>query len=77
MSQLSTLQDWQSAYAQGQFKLDDLYDYVGSISNDDYAWIEIASQQQLEVQIELLLNQDPAQFPLYGIPFAVKDNIDV
>jgi len=75
--QLSTLQDWQSAYAQGQFKLDDLYDYVGSISNDDYAWIEIASQQQLEVQIELLLNQDPAQFPLYGIPFAVKDNIDV
>ncbi len=77
MSQLSTLQDWQSAYAQGQFKLDDLYDYVGSISNDDYAWIEIASQQQLEVQIELLLNQDLAQFPLYGIPFAVKDNIDV
>lgn len=77
MPQLSTLQDWQSAYAQGQFKLDDLYDYVGSISNDDYAWIEIASQQQLEVQIELLLNQDPAQFPLYGIPFAVKDNIDV
>ncbi|MFW2153783.1 amidase family protein, partial [Acinetobacter gyllenbergii] len=27
--------------------------------------------------IELLVNQDPAQFPLYGIPFAVKDNIDV
>ncbi|MCU4413920.1 allophanate hydrolase [Acinetobacter sp. WU_MDCI_Axc73] len=77
MPQLSTLHDWQQAYAQGQFKLRDLYDYVRTISNDDYVWIEIASQQQLEVQIEWLIHQDPAQFPLYGIPFAVKDNIDV
>ena len=77
MPQRSTLHDWQHAYAQGQFKLRDLYDYVGSISNDDHAWIEIASQAQLEQQLQALLEQDPAQLPLYGIPFAVKDNIDV
>lgn len=77
MPQRSTLHDWQHAYAQGQFKLRDLYDYVGSISNDDHAWIEIASQAQLEQQLQTLLEQDPAQLPLYGIPFAVKDNIDV
>ena len=77
MQQLSTLQDWHRAYAQEQFKLNDLYDYVAAMGNDDHAWIEIASQSQLKAQIEGLLNQDPQQFPLYGIPFAVKDNIDV
>ncbi|WP_130802169.1 allophanate hydrolase [Acinetobacter ihumii] len=77
MQHLSTLQDWQTAYAQGRFKLNDLYDYVSTICNDDHAWIEIASKQQLETQIESLENQDSAQLPLYGIPFAVKDNIDV
>ncbi|RZG75284.1 allophanate hydrolase [Acinetobacter wuhouensis] len=77
MKQLWTIQDWKNAYENKQIKLEDLFDYVKSISNEDHAWIEIASTAQLQTQIDQLKNQDSADLPLYGVPFAVKDNIDV
>ncbi len=77
MKDLWTIQDWKMAYESKQIKLDDLLDYVKSISNDDHAWIEIASTAQIEMQIEALQQQNSADLPLYGVPFAVKDNIDV
>ncbi|MGM3175646.1 allophanate hydrolase [Dickeya lacustris] len=44
----------------------------------DNAWIVLADASQLDAQIDRLLSQpDAASLPLYGIPFAVKDNIDV
>jgi len=43
----------------------------------DPAWISLATQAQLEAQLAALAQRDPAQCPLYGVPFAVKDNIDV
>ncbi len=43
----------------------------------DTAWICIASEEQLEAQLASLAQLDPAACPLYGVPFAVKDNIDV
>ena len=54
-----------------------LIDYVGSFQNDDHAWISIASAEQLQAQIDALTGKSPAELSLYGIPFAVKDNIDV
>lgn len=42
----------------------------------DPAWIAIASEAQLESQLARLSRQSPADCPLYGVPFAVKDNID-
>ncbi|SLM64295.1 MULTISPECIES: allophanate hydrolase [Dickeya] len=52
-----------------------------STDNDnprDTAWIVLAQASQLNAQIDHLLSQpDAASLPLYGIPFAVKDNIDV
>ena len=77
MKNLWTVQDWQSAYVQGQIQLTDLIDYVASFANHDHAWIEIASQAQLQVQISALPTTYTESLPLYGIPFAVKDNIDV
>ena len=77
MKDLWTIQDWKKAYENKQIKLDDLFDYVKTITNDDYAWIEIASTSQLQMQIERLKNQNSTDLPLYGVPFAVKDNIDV
>ena len=77
MKDLWTIQDWKKAYENKQIKLDDLYDYVKAISNDDHAWIEIATTSQLQMQIERLKNQNSPDLPLYGVPFAVKDNIDV
>ncbi|MGQ0751289.1 MAG: allophanate hydrolase [Betaproteobacteria bacterium] len=43
----------------------------------DAAWISLATESQLEEQIAALLRRAPAECPLYGVPFAVKDNIDV
>lgn len=46
-------------------------------SGVDPAWICVATEAQLETQLMRLAQQDPAACPLYGVPFAVKDNIDV
>lgn len=77
MNALWTIQDWNIAYQQQNIKLEDLLDYVASFKNDDHAWISIASKEQLQAQIDALKDQDPAALALYGVPFAVKDNIDV
>lgn len=71
-----TLQDWKTAYQDQQIQLNDLYAYTEQLDNTDHAWISIASREQLQRQIEALVRL-PSDLPLYGIPFAVKDNIDV
>ena len=76
MQRLWTLSDWQQAYQQQRIQLHDLIPYVAQLNQDDHAWIEIASEAQLNSQIHAL-QQQPLDLPLYGIPFAVKDNIDV
>lgn len=43
----------------------------------DPAWITRASEAFLQAQLDALHGHSPASLPLYGIPFAVKDNIDV
>jgi len=45
--------------------------------NDPKIWISVDSEENLFRQARLLEDQDPQSLPLYGIPFAVKDNIDV
>ena len=46
-------------------------------NNADHAWIYQLSAQQLYAYADALADKDPAQLPLYGIPFAIKDNIDL
>lgn len=41
-----------------------------------HEWIHVASDGDVDVQLLALRNLD-ADLPLYGVPFAVKDNIDV
>ncbi len=43
----------------------------------DPAWITLATEAQLEAQLAALAQRSPEDCPLYGAPFAVKDNIDV
>lgn len=54
--------------------------HVDSLSMDDNAWIVLASEEQLRAQLDTLFPlycANPQALPLFGIPFAVKDNIDV
>ncbi|AOA58150.1 allophanate hydrolase [Acinetobacter larvae] len=83
-----TIAEWQHAYRHSVVQLDDLIDYVATWPADDPAWISLASAEQIRKQIDDLkqhIGQDIAlpaaqllqRWPLFGIPFAVKDNIDV
>jgi allophanate hydrolase len=46
-------------------------------SVDDPAYIHRASAEFVLAQLDALQGHSPATLPLFGIPFAVKDNIDV
>ena len=40
-------------------------------------WITLLPPEQVLEQATQLADRDPASLPLYGIPFALKDNIDL
>ena len=40
-------------------------------------WIHLLTEEELEPYLEYLDGQDAESLPLYGIPFAIKDNIDL
>ena len=42
-----------------------------------HIWIRRLSVDEMMVYANQLANKNPADFPLYGIPFAIKDNIDL
>ena len=44
---------------------------------DDHVWIHRLSREQLLAHARRLEVVDPANKPLYGVPFAIKDNIDL
>ncbi|RLM22288.1 allophanate hydrolase [Brenneria alni] len=76
-----TLYEWQHYYQQDpQAIYLTLETHLATLSTDDNAWIYLATPAQLRAQIEPLLaryHENPAALPLFGVPFAVKDNIDV
>ena len=48
-----------------------------SARGDDHVWIDRLSRDELVAIARRLEAQGPAGKPLYGIPFAIKDNIDL
>ena len=76
-----TLADWRTAYRSGQLQLSDVFD-VTPTEQPDAAWITRIDAAKLRAQLESLeqlvaaVGRDLKRLPLYGIPFAVKDNID-
>lgn len=77
-----TIAGWLRAYEEGETPLGLLPKLLSMLSADDAAWITLVDREHLIRQIGLLETRLSAsagigQFPLYGVPFAVKDNIDV
>jgi len=76
-----TIQDWQYRYQQDPQCIHSLLAaHLDAMDPQDNAWIYLATPTQLQTQIDPLLEQylrDPQSLPLFGVPFAVKDNIDV
>lgn len=42
-----------------------------------HAWISLLPLERVLAMAKALEGQDPASLPLYGVPFAIKDNIDL
>ncbi|WP_180084183.1 allophanate hydrolase [Acinetobacter sp. YH12145] len=73
-----TLEEWKAGYANNTIQLEELYALVEQFDHADPAWISIASIEQLTAQIDALKQiKNAAALPLFGVPIAVKDNIDV
>lgn len=75
-----TLSGWQQQIQQQHGDvLSLLTAHLTALSTDDSAWITLATPEQIADQLAALApryQQNPSALPLYGIPFAVKDNID-
>ncbi|KAH7412923.1 urea carboxylase [Cadophora sp. MPI-SDFR-AT-0126] len=73
-----TISDWIVHQARGD-GLERLLQLQQSLDKSDVAWVSIASPDQLRAQWKQLsdLEAKGELLPLYGVPFAAKDNIDV
>jgi allophanate hydrolase len=86
------INDWAAAYRSGATPTELLESLREAIAEQELmsgspksgsAWITLASESQLATQIDFLTSLKAAAdtagktLPLYGVPFAVKDNIDV
>ena len=77
-----TLADWQDAYSAGNLSPDYLFELRQQLPATDPAWITRISTEQLHARLASLAEQraavdgDLSKLPLYGVPFAIKDNID-
>jgi allophanate hydrolase len=78
----ATLSEWQEGYRKGEIRPCDLLDTLQGSSGDP-AWITPLDEGRLCSQVDELAGLldraegDISRLPLYGVPFAVKDNIDV
>lgn len=79
-TQAWTLGEWQQAYRDGASPRDLLSTLLAALDIKDPAWISLVSPSGLERRLaaleELRATSGLPALPLYGIPFAVKDNID-
>lgn len=75
-----TIESLHAAYQQGELTpaalIDELLAQAESHGQEP-AWITRLTREQLEPYLQRLEGESPQTLPLYGIPFAIKDNIDL
>lgn len=76
-----TINEWLEAYRNnGSNPREALHQLRNSVARDDASWIYIISPAELDAQLDALESvhaNNVKELPLYAVPFAVKDNIDV
>ncbi|KAK9450510.1 uncharacterized protein V1518DRAFT_414031 [Limtongia smithiae] len=75
-----TVSQWREAQLSStpEVAIKRLADLVSSFDPADPAWITRGTPEQVKAEFEALLKsgKDPKDYPLFGVPFAPKDNID-
>ena len=78
-AQLMTIENLQHAYRSGELDaqvfLTEKLKQAKSDNNN--IWIATISETQLQKMLALLSTKSVMDLPLYGVPFAIKDNIDL
>ena len=80
LAQSLDIQALLNGYREARFTPDDIIDLVFermAQQPERNIWITRLSRQQVQHYLEGLDGHSPDDMPLYGIPFAIKDNIDL
>src|SRR5436190_23934637 len=66
-------------YSKGDLTPTAVVEHIANITRDDpnNAWIHRLPLEKLREYAAALEGKDIAKLPLYGVPFAIKDNIDL
>lgn len=73
-----TLDQWRAAYRAGLHPAEALAELLRHFQTKDAAFIHVVTDEELSTQLKHLESlPDASELPLYGVPFVVKDNIDV
>jgi len=75
-----TIDGLKQHYLDGDFSPAELIEFLWQECESEKSnpiWIHLLSPQEIKVYIDALLTKSPSDLPLYGIPFAIKDNIDL
>lgn len=74
------LQSLQKAYRSGELTPETVLADISELIRthvDNPIWTHVLFDSELRPYFERLKKYDPSELPLYGIPFAIKDNIDL
>lgn len=81
MTQDLRLDTLRAAYSSGQLQPRELIlrlrDKAAALNPDYHLFIHLLSDAELEPYLSALEGRSVAELPLYGVPFAIKDNIDL
>jgi len=75
-----SIQALRAAYASGELSPRQVLETIhqrAKAHRDHNIWIHMLSDDELSPLLDALSDKDPETSPLWGIPFAVKDNIDL
>ncbi|MGN0902783.1 MAG: amidase family protein, partial [Succinivibrio sp.] len=78
MKEFSSIKEFHEVVKAGSFDLRQwFHELLTLIKKDDLnAWISVISEEKLDEYLDALFDGDK-DLPLWGVPFAIKDNIDL
>jgi allophanate hydrolase len=79
-SQMLTIKSLLTSYLRKEMTPESVVSGIIAKANEEIAmniWIELPTMERIRPYLDRLSTLDPSNSPLWGIPFAIKDNIDL